>query len=161
MNLVADQAEYTLTPNNTGEYILRVLEVRKNTDTGVTNGDEGALVDPVGYEYHEDTGVLEFKPGYIPTTAVTGGLDVKVALVPDIGDADIFPTYVANLYPEAIESACLSYLQAQTGKAWSNRDDAGLAESDYQKILRDAKTEIEKGRRDVVLVLSSSIPFII
>ena len=81
---VEDQATYTLTPS-AGE-IKRIIEVKFN-DTKVN--EEGYYLD--------GSNTLTFEEDYIPSEDLTDGIDVEVALNPEV-DAVDGPAWILNRF---------------------------------------------------------------
>lgn len=140
IDAVAEQADYTLT-HATG-IIIRIIEVK--LDDGV--------IDPIGYRM-TSTSTLTFEEDYVPSEASTDGIEVEVALSPDINDdaGDAGNAWVLNKFYDGLLHGARWQLYAGKRKPWSDPD-AALEEKElFQMAISDAITTRRQHRttRDI------------
>lgn len=133
IDVVADQQEYALTTAYPAQF-KEIKSIRMLTESEVTAGDEGSLVDPAYYRLNLPA-TLHFNTGHIPVTAVTGGMVVKMVLVPQM-DAEELPEWIISRWGEAIIGwAKYDMLRAfDIGKAM-------IFSSQYNDVLNQAMVE--------------------
>jgi|GEM_PF-2387043 len=148
-DLVDGTKEYTLAPTvSTVTYAARIdviVEVRWNSETGVTNGDKGAVINWRDYSFNPNTNVLTFDTA--PTDDVTSGLDVQAVLVPHLSASDL-PDWVLNNYAEAIQSGALASLLKIPQETWTDKAEAEAQRLDFRNWIAKAKADIAAEYRD-------------
>jgi len=142
IDIEEDEDEYILTSVYDAD-IARIIDVRVNTEDGVTNGDDGALISPSRYEYDPQTYTLTL--GWEPSDDVTDGLDVKVVLLPchTIDDAGMEETFINRWY-EPIYAKALADLLKMPSKKWTNPELAGHYQSEYYRGVARARAELQR-----------------
>lgn len=149
ISLVAEDVTYTLTPTYTCE-IRRILEVWIRTADDVTNGNDGTLQGYDKYTFDPLTKVLTLDDSIEPQESITGGLVVKVALVPYL-KTDVHTALIAggvtaaflNLWAEPIMAYAKWSLMRMPGKAWTNPQLAVMHLADYRDGVTRAKIEAD------------------
>jgi hypothetical protein len=144
-NLVADQAAYVLTPSYDCR-IKRILEVWLKTDNDITAGADGTLVDSRYYTFRTATGTLTLDNAYKPSVAVTGGLVVKVVLVPEITQTgtNVLSEDFLNVWADGLMFRAFFTLMSMPRQRWTNLDrlaGAPFYYGEYLRKLSDALTE--------------------
>jgi hypothetical protein len=120
---VEDQASYTLTPSD-GE-IIRITKVEL---------DESEL-DPDTY-YLDGTNDLVFEEDYVPTEDSTDGLEVQVALSPEINDTnDPGPAWALNKWSDGIVAGAQALLYRQAGRKWHNPQMYRERQADFEGAI--------------------------
>ena len=109
INIVADQQEYTLSTDYVAQF-KRIKEIHILTSDDVTNAREGMLLDPAYYKLILPN-TLKFRTGFIPTTAVTGGLVVEMVFTPTMGTNEL-PAWLMGRWAEGIIGKAMSELLA-------------------------------------------------
>jgi hypothetical protein len=149
INLVAEQVDYTLTPEFNAE-IRRIAEVWIRTDSDVTDGLDGKLLDFDKYDFEPIGSVLTLADSVEPSAAVTDGLVVKVVLVPnlttDVDTLDVQGGITAtflNYWAESIMAGAKYTLMRFTSRPWSDPRAAMMYLNDFNAGVSKAKTEIE------------------
>jgi hypothetical protein len=144
-DLVTGQKKYTLSPiADSVTYVARmeaVLQVRQNTDDGVTNGDRGTLINWRQYSFSVDTNILEFVTA--PSSDVTDGLEVKVILVPQLAALDL-NDWVLNVYAETILARAMHTLKSIKKTEWSDTQEAADKFLEYRSGVGKAKGDIAR-----------------
>ena len=139
IDLVEDQEDYTLVPSWDAR-IQRILEIRINTEEGVTNGDEGAIQDQDSYDFSPpDT--LSFVSA--SSSDVTDGLDVRVTLVPE-PDSDDIDEWFLDRWEKGIRALALSEMLSMKNRPWSDIPLSAKFLMDYRNALNKAKAEIAR-----------------
>jgi len=120
IDLVADQANYTLTPSWDCR-ILRVTEVWKRSADDVTNDMEG-VQQPEAYYKFVKPNTLILATDIIPGAAVTDGLMVEVVLVPEVTQTgtNVVSLEFLNDYAEAIMERAYYSLKLMPKQRWSD-----------------------------------------
>lgn len=148
-DITDDEKEYTLAPTVDGTtYNARIeclIEVRQNTEDGVTNGDKGTLINWRDYSFNPNTLVLTFDTA--PSDDITDGLEVKAVLVPHLGASDI-TEWILNNYAEVILAGCKYKLLAMTNKTWSNTTLAAEYRTEWRNGIAKAKADIAREYKD-------------
>lgn len=149
-DLVDGTKAYTLTPTvDSTEYAARleaILEVRWNSEDGVSNGDSGLVQNWRTYGFNPNTNVLTFETA--PTEDVTDGLDIRVVLVPHLGATDI-NDWVLNLYAEPI-LACAMYTLKKIPKVdWADAGGSALAYRQFISGVSKARADVAREYRSV------------
>ena len=81
---------------------------------------------------------LQFDPQYTPQSSVTGGLNIRVRLVP-APDADNPPAFYLGKVFQAIVSHAAWKLNEMPGRKWSNAARSTLLRRRYMRDLSDLK----------------------
>lgn len=148
-NLVSGTKAYTLTPLVSAvTYVAQieaVTEVRWNTAAGVTAGTSGNVQNWRTYGFNPNTGVLTFETA--PTESITGGLDVKVVLVPHLSATDM-ADWVLNIYADPILALAMHTLKKIPNVAWADPAGSQLAYREYVNGVSKAKADIAREYRD-------------
>jgi len=148
-DLEEDEKEYTLSPIvDSVTYAARIeaiVEVRWNSEDGVTNGDDGTLQNWRTYGLNPNTNVLTFETA--PSDDVTDGLDVKVILVPHL-DATDMNDWVLNLYAEPILAGALTTLKLIPKTEWYDPPGADRNARIFRNGVAKAKADIARQYRD-------------
>jgi len=121
---VEDQSTYTLTPS-AGE-IKRIIKVEFN----------GSEVSEEGY-YLDGTNTLTFEEDYVPTEDLTDGIEVEVALNPEV-DAVDGPAWILNRFSDGIVAGAQMKLYGQSGRPWYDPSQFALTRSDFFTAIGDA-----------------------
>jgi len=121
---VEDQATYTLTPS-AGE-IKRIIEVKLS--------DSVISVD--GY-YLDGSNTLTFEEDYIPSEDVTDGIEVEVALNPEI-DATDGPVWILNRFSTGIVAGAQMELFGQSARPWYDPAMFAITRSAFHTAIGDA-----------------------
>lgn len=125
INLVADQAQYSLTAP-TGAVILMPSKVLVN---------DVQLSAPGGYTWNPSTGKVILTTA--PSEAATGGLEVTVALAPATSVTTI-ADWITNHWLQVLVDGILAMLKKQQKKPWS--DPAWqIHDRDYREAIGRAK----------------------
>ena len=136
---------YTLDPVYSAE-IVRIVEVRINTESGVDEGTEGALVDPLLYRFQPRTNVLTLADCLEPGDDVTDGLDVEVALVPKFGADEIAEDFYA-LWAETLVAAAIASMKGIAGKPWTDPKGEEKYHNHYRRgLCRALREKDQEGR---------------
>lgn len=134
IDLVADQQEYTLSSGGWLAQFKRIKSLHLRTETEVTDGDEGSIVDPMCYRLNLPS-TLKFVTGRIPAVSVTGGMVVTVVFVPQM-DAKELPEWIVSRWGDAIIGYALYTLirgtDIQKAMAFLNQ---------YHRVLNEAMVE--------------------
>lgn len=134
IDAVEDQADYTLTPS--AGVIIRVIEVKLNDN----------VVSEEGYRM-VDTQTLRFEENFVPSEDSTDGIDVEVAISPDI-NGTTGPSWILNRFYEGMVHGARFALYKMIGKPWSDADPLKQATT-LEKALFDAEiAEAITARRD-------------
>lgn len=149
INLVADDATYTLTPGYDCE-VRRVLDVWIRTADDVTNGNDGTLLTYDQYEYDPAGSVLTLDDTIEPQEAVANGLVVRVMLVPYLStnvdtiavQGGISATFL-NYWAEPIIARAKYTLMRMLRTAWANPNMAQVYLDEYHDGVSRAKTELD------------------
>lgn len=155
INLVADKLDYVLSAGVEAE-IKHIIEVRINTAAGITSGDIGVLIIPSLYTYHAEAtirlgvvqaaGTLSLDDSLKPAAAVTGGLEVKVSVVPLMNSAVIDMDFLTR-WAEAIISGTIFSLMTMKGRKWTDLQRAPLFLLDYNRGVGRARRENVGGQK--------------
>lgn len=135
MNIVASQAQYGLNPAEVTDIVgaQPEPEVRKIAWVKISDAQQEVYT----YKLAKYTGAasvspaqtpqyaLEFYEDYVPDTAITAGLVVKVVLIPNWSSSYI-SDFVLSGYGDAIGSGALSDLLMMPGKPWFNPNRAAF-----------------------------------
>lgn len=135
IDVVAEQQEYTLSTSFPAQF-KAIKTLRLLTESEVAAGDEGGLVDPSYYRLNLPA-TLHFNTGHIPATAVTGGMVVKVVLVPQL-DTEELPEWMISRWGEGIIGWAM-YTILRTFDV----NKAALFRAQYYDALNEALVESE------------------
>lgn len=150
INLVADQASYSLKPKWQASVEV-VKDVRINTAAGVTAGTPGTRIDDREYSVtRSDSGSMakiELSDTYTPSESITSGMTLTAILVPDAGEHQL-PTWFMQRHYEAILGMMLADLMTRhEDDAWFNPSRANYWRKRYgTKIGRARFDVINRGR---------------
>lgn len=147
-DLVDGTKTYTLSPIvSTVTYVARIesiLEVRWNTEAGVTAGTSGDVQNWRIYGFNPNTNVLTFETA--PTEDITDGLDVDVVLVPHLSATDM-ADWVLNIYAEPILAGAMYTLKKMPKVAWEDQGGSQAAYREYINGVSKAKSDIAREYR--------------
>lgn len=124
IDAVAEQATYTLT-QSAGE-IKRIIKVELN----------GTAVYEQGY-YLDGTNTLTFEENFIPSEDITDGIEVELALNPEIDQED-GPAWVLNRFSAGIVAGAQMELCRMRERAWYDPDMYLIKKSDFQTAIGKA-----------------------
>jgi len=120
VNLVANQQDYVLRPTFDG-LVKRIMWVE------ISGGQQSRL----HYEV-KDQRTLRWKTDWIPATSITSGLQVKIALYPDVESKTVVPDFF-TLHFEGILALALNLLQDMNRTKWHNPALAAKNLAKYRK----------------------------
>ena len=123
---VEDQATYTLTPS--AGVIKRITWLKYN-------GSSEAM-DPDGY-YLDGTNTLTFEEDYIPSEDITDGIEVEVALEPDV-DGTAGSAWILNRWAEGLVAGAQMRLTMMRNRGWYDPDMHLAKKSEFYTALGDA-----------------------
>ena len=129
IDVVADQQDYTIPITPTETIVKRIREVKYNGAVVPTNQYD--LVNNITFRWRTD---------YIPTEAVTDGLDIEVAMIPELDSDYTDGTYFARWF-DAIKSRAFYTLMMMPRKEWTQPDKAGIYNQEYKTKLTEAIRE--------------------
>lgn len=133
IDVVADQASYTLSFTTSGDtpQIRRIAWLKLS----------GVYADIDGYDLDGTT--LTFQTNYIPSTAVTDGMDVRLVAVPFESHADYTGETVIDDWHEAIEAKALEKLLSIGNRPWTDIQLAASFRRRYNdQVSRAIRTRI-------------------
>lgn len=136
MNIVANQAAYTLTVPAMSQ-LFQIEQVVLNYTPTVNPFDTIPPTDPMNYYLSDDQTQLIFHTTSIPSTSVTGGMQIRVMLIPT-WDATGVPSCFINRYAEGIMARTKYNLFSMARKPWSDPHGAQRALIDYNKEMSEA-----------------------
>lgn len=139
-NIVDEVVEYELDWNYCTE-LRRILELKMNTEAGVTAGNPGTTIDVTLYQFDEPD-ILTLDATLKPTADIDNALDVKVVFVPLLNSCDIPRSYL-NKYAKGIVGWAMNDLLKIPGKEWSNPVRAIDYLNDYNEDITLAMQEVE------------------
>jgi len=119
---VEDQADYTLTPS--AGVVIRIIKVTL----------DGAELDPSEYKM-TDTATLTFEEDSVPSADSTDGIEVEVAICPDINGTN-GPAWVLNRMYKGLVAGARYYLYRQLRKPWTDPD-PNFNNRDAEKVIFD------------------------
>jgi len=154
MNIVANQASYTLTLPAMSQ-LQQIQWVKCNFSPAVTPFDTVYAMAPGSYYLSDDQTSLVFYTYAIPTQNVTGGLQVQLMLVPT-WDATGVPTCFLNRYAEGIMARTKYNLMTMAKKPWSDAQNAGRYLARYNAELAEATRD--KGSQNLNAATVFAIP---
>lgn len=134
ISVVAEKQEYTLSTGGWLAQFKRIKELHLLTETEVTDGDEGTLIDPSCYRLNLPN-TLKFNTGRIPGTAVTNGMIVTVVFVPQM-DAEELPEWVIDRWGNGI----LGYAIYTLIRGF-DANKAAVFLDQYNQVLNEAMVE--------------------
>jgi len=123
----------------------RIAEVRINSSAGVTAGTEGEVQDASLYQLVKPD-VVKLDEAIKPAADVTNALDVKLILVPKVGEFDV-PVWFANDWIEAIVGHAKWKMAAMKNTSWFDPVVAAEGRFDYMQGLDECKSEAANGNR--------------
>lgn len=137
-------AEDTYTVSYSGDAsVFRIYQVKMKAQSS-DSFDNLIPVDTYKYEYVEDDHI-RFFADYIPTIDLTDGMQIEVAVVPNLTALGI-PTWLMNRYAACLMAKCKFNLMMQPNKPWSNVQLAQYWYTIYQKEQRDLVRDKYAGR---------------
>lgn len=125
-NIVADQAEYTLTPapvdvgtisTPRDVVVHEIVQVKVKTDSTQEFDRIGAMSSACYRLIGDDT--LKFEDGYEPATAVTAGLRVRAVLRPERG-SDELPAFWFDRYGDTLVAGATAGLMSTPGRPYTD-----------------------------------------
>lgn len=152
INTVAGTSSYALTPSG-ATIIEQILEVQyddevidpiqqSNLEREFGEEWETTQGDPTAYFSLDGTSVTLVK---VPAVSLTGGLKVKVAVVPSSSAADLNDA-IARSYHKAIAKGALAELLLSPNKPYTNFDLGRKMELDFQEACAIAHIRAHRGR---------------
>ena len=137
--------QYTLVWDYEAE-ILRIIEVRWNTEDGVDADLKGNPVPASEYTLEvnadgECRDVLTFNTA--PTATVSRGLEVDVCYLPHM-DAEGISAEMIDRWSEAIIAGALVRLMIMPEKPWANPSLAAFNKGEYDRYWQLAKGEVRR-----------------
>jgi hypothetical protein len=144
IDLVEEQLDYTLA-HEWQAVIKRVLEVRINSEAGVTAGTKGNAQDESLYEFTPPS-TLTLDDSLEPGADLTDGLEADVVLVPNLR-CDEIPEYIIERWGEAIMAGAIAELKRQPNRGWTDPDGAGYFQTQWNRGLNAALREGAVGYR--------------
>ena len=117
IDLVEDQAEYVLAPTYCAE-VNGIVEVRINTENGVTNGDDGQQIDRSDYTFDPELSQLVLGDAVTPVEDVDEALDVHVMLLPELNEDDI-AEWLFNRYFDGLQAYIVYKMGIMPNQPWS------------------------------------------
>jgi hypothetical protein len=161
IDIVASQTQYGLDPAEVtdAESAQPEPEIRKLVWAKIS----GSVQDAATYELVKYTGAavsgtyaqtpqyaVEFLEDYVPTSAITGGLEVKVVLVPNWNSSYI-SDFILSAYGFPIAAGAMADMMLMPGKPWYNPDRAAYHFDLWGRGVTDAVKERYAGRNSVSL----------
>lgn len=148
ISLVADQADYTLTPSWDCR-INSIAEVWLKTESDVTNGLKGTQQEEDDYDFAKpDT--LTLADGITPSVAVTSGLVVRVILVPEHLQSgnNVLSIDFLNDYADGIIARTAWRLKKMPKQRWTDLKMVPFHLAQYNTAITDAMADISmKGKQ--------------
>ena len=127
--------------------IVRIDQLRINTEAGVTEGDKGTVINPSLYEFTAPD-IIELHDSLEPSADVDKGLEVDVTLVPEVGEwpwnDDDHSIEFINRWFDGIVAKAKADLLRMGGKRWTDRELAGVCQQEYLRDLNKAKGEVSR-----------------
>lgn len=155
IDLVEDQDDYALVSTWTAR-VDQVREVRINTEDGVDAGLKGSKLDEASWDYDPSTEKVTLAQA--PTADVTDGLEVDVAIVPELY-VDNVASWFMNRYAEDIVAGAMVTLLRMPDKDWSKAPETGALIARYEKSwlggIGRAKSAKAKGYKRIIPSLSA------
>jgi len=133
INLVADQQEYDLEPGMNAS-IARLIWVK----TGEDIDEFTEPLDPADYVLQEE---YTLKLLNAPSSSITDGLVVKVALRPEFDDECDLDPFFLERYSSTIIAGAKFLLMKMPKKPWSYPDVAMLYRQEFRDGINEAKRE--------------------
>lgn len=130
IDIVASQADYTLTTSGTSGDIPEIRRI-------VWAKNSGVLIDPEQYYFSAPT-TLTFYTDYVPTVSVADGLDVKLVFVPTVTHTD-YDQFVLDKWHAAIEEKALERLFMVPNRPWTSPEQAAYHRREYNRYFLSAK----------------------
>lgn len=146
-NLVAEEDEYVLDWSRICSDVIRIDEVRFNTEDNAALGKPGTVQDAENYDF-DPPDILKLRSTIIPASDETNGLEVNVVMAPRIGEwpfnyNDQTRAFL-NLWAEGIIARAMYELLRMPGKKWSDNGLAGQYLADYNDAVTRAKCETSR-----------------
>lgn len=136
--------------------IRHIVEVRINTEDGISEGNPGALIDSGLYAYYPSAttrqgvaiaaGSLVLDDSLEPAEDVTGGLEVMVSLVPNINSTDFDAPFVTR-WSEAVVGWAMFWLKSLPGRKWTDKDRALVFQREYYRGVSRARLGVVCGEK--------------
>ena len=139
MNIVANQAAYTLTMPSMSQ-LFQIEQVVLNYTPTVNPFDTIPPLDSMNYYISDDQTQLIFHTTSIPSVSVTGGMQIRVMLIPT-WDATGVPSCFVNRYSEGLMARTKYNLFSMSRKPWSDPKNAQRALVDYNKEMSEASRD--------------------
>lgn len=142
IDLVAEQRSYSIIPDRSA-LVVRILEVRLLSTEEIASGFEGSITPGQFYEFTPPS-TLVLNDQIKPHAAVTGGLKVKIVLIPNLESVEV-DEQVFNRYGEAIIAKAIYDLKGEAKKPWS--DPAGRMDwqAEYLRGISNARGDLARG----------------
>jgi hypothetical protein len=142
-NLYAGKDTYTIDWTFCAR-IIRVNELRINDEAGVDAGRKAQAVNKEHWQFLPPDQIV-LMPSTIPTVDVTRGLEIDVALAPEVGawpwnDSDHAREFI-NGWFDGIVALAKSRLHRMPRKSWSDPQLAAIENQEYLSLLNLAKAE--------------------
>lgn len=136
IDIVSGTVEYNLNTGTNGS-ISRIIWVKKGDNITDANDQTNPLSPGDYYLKDEWTLVLYSEP----SSSITDGLIVKVAIRPDFDEDASLPPWFLERYADRLISGVKSKLLRMNNKPWTDRGLAGLYSNEYNSGIIDAKQE--------------------
>lgn len=139
IDIEEEERFYALTTTFTAT-IVRIKELRINSENGVTEGLEGAVQNPELYEFAPATLKVELDRSIEPVEDITDALDVKIIIMPTMAATTIEQWFLSR-YTESIVAWAFWSLMMMPNKRWTNATRAEFYLHEYNKGINKAGTE--------------------
>lgn len=154
IDLVADQATYTLVPTVADAAVVKLVDLTVNsellwadTDRESLNASEAApkyVRNEPPFTLSGDLSQIVLITDDIPTESLTAGMVITAALQPDT-DAATLPDFLRTEHSEAIRYGVLSRLMVMGKKPWGDRPLATVYEGRWNAALNHAAYQAQVG----------------
>jgi len=146
LDSVADQAAYDVNVSYDA-YIKRIVHVKIRT-ADTTAFDNVERIHPSKFKLNDDADGIVFYSGYEPTTSLTDGIEVKVALMPN-PTIESFSGVLMDRYGEGIYAYAKYRLQRVKRTPYYDPEAARENYTEYQGTLQNAIKERYTENKDV------------
>lgn len=155
VDLVANQAAYTLVPGVANSEVVKLTKLTVNSELLWADSDREQkgrdAVEPKYVRYEPpftlslDLVQITLMVDEVPTAAVVGGLQVEGALKPT-ATAAALPDFLRSQYSEAMRYGTLFRLKVMAKKPWTDRDLASAYLLEWNKALNFAAYQVQVGQ---------------
>lgn len=146
VNEVADQADYDVVPSYEA-YIKRIVHI-KIKSSGSNVFDSMVEADPSQYKLNNDALSISFYDGYEPQNTVTNGIQVRVALMPNV-TVEEFSGKFLDRYAEGVYSLAKHMLMRTPRTPYYAPDLARFYYTEYEVAKSNAMKEKETENKNV------------